>query len=71
MTKLEEGGGWRLGHAPTGGDYHRGEVMRVTHWLSPGLLSTCRSGDDKPNGGVTGRKGSVPEKVHWRGFLAL
>ena len=25
---------------------------RMTHWLSPGLLPTCRSGDDEPNGGV-------------------
>ena len=43
----------------------------VTHWLSPGLLPTCRSGDDKPNGGVVGWNGGVVEKVHRRVFLAL
>ena len=24
----------------------------MRNWLSPGFLSTCRSGDDEPNGGV-------------------
>ena len=44
---------------------------RVTHWLSPGLLPACRSGDDKPNGGVAGRNGVVAGKFHRQGFPAL
>ena len=43
----------------------------VIHWLSPGLLPTCRSGNDEPNGGVVDRNGAVVGKVHRRVFLVL
>ena len=35
-------------------------------WLSPGFLSTCKSGDNKLNGGVAGWNGVVVGKVHRR-----
>ena len=44
---------------------------RLTHWLSLGLLSTCRSSDDDPNGGVPSWNGAITGKVHRRVFPAL
>ena len=44
---------------------------RVTHWLLPGLLLACRSGDDEPTGGVASRNGVVAKVVHQRGFPVL
>ena len=40
----------------------------VTHWLSPGLLVACRSGDHEASGGVAVWNGEVVGKVHWRVF---
>ena len=47
------------------------EWRHMTHWLSSGLLPACRSGDDKPNGGVVNRNGAVAGKVHRKGFPVL
>ena len=43
----------------------------VRNWLSPGFLPACRSGDDKPNDGVTGwiwssRHKSSPENFFFK-----
>ena len=35
----------------------------VIHWLSSRLLLACRSGEDKPNGGVVDWNGAVARKV--------
>ena len=47
---------------------------RLTHWLSPGMLPTCRSGDDEPNGGVACRNGAITGEFffrHCRGLTAV
>ena len=45
----------------------------MTHWLSPGMLPACRSGDDEPNGGVAFRNGAITREFffrHCRGLTA-